>query len=413
MGLFSFLKKKEEKAVIAFADLTHWLDDFLDKKQLKQRLEEFKEAVKKEISELNKHLEELANSELMNPNIPDRAKHMMVGNREQYILKMKSFLENINIPDDYNAMGYFASKFSEEIDKLSEKTQRNYLVLNEFFGKEITKIATKVKKIEDKSIKFRKELEKENLDIVNDVKVKLKELYDELGKKKELLLNKQNYEQLIKELEEKEKKIIERLDKLKESQDFKGFKDLHEKKQGIENKIECIKKELKSDFSSLERALKKYTHNTPDEKIVLGYLKEASEELLRDSEIKIADMISELREKLPELDLKEKKEISTLETINKLSKEYLKKAKEEIENLKEEITNLNKQLKGTVISLNISEQQTFLREAKKKIEEKKQSLESIEKELGRINPNLLREKIKEKVKELADVVFEGEKFLKK
>jgi len=403
MGLFNFLKKKELE-VISFDEIENWLDTYLDRKDLNTRLGRFKEELLKQKEFLSGSLNELNETSLMNPDIPERAKHIMQGNKDEYIRKMKAFIEIIDVPGHYRDIGFFSSKLSEDIDGLGEKTQKNFFVLREFFEREVSKIAKIVKKMEDNVIDFRQELEKENLDEINGIRSMLKQLEDDIITKKDIRLNKVTAENTMKNIMEKEKKIIAKIEELKNSSGHQKLKDLKEKKEKLNNVLEDMKKELKSDFSTLERALKKYAHNSPDEKIVSSYLEDPVESLNSDPEIKISQIIFELSEKLADLDIKGKKE-NIQKVIEKLTKDHLESKKSDIKKIREDINTANVTMKGNTTILNISEQETFLKDIERKKEEQEEEMQEVENQLERINVSLSRQKIKAKVKELGDVDF--------
>ncbi|MFC1648739.1 hypothetical protein ACFL1B_04745 [Nanoarchaeota archaeon] len=73
--------------------------------------------------------------------------------------------------------------------------------------------------------------------------------------------------------------------------------------------------------------------------------------------------------------------------------------------LKDKASGLTKSLTSNVTSLNIQEQDAFLKDTKSKVETQVSVIEDIENKLDRINISLAKQKIKEKVKEIANVEF--------
>jgi len=111
---------------------------WLAEEQQKQQTEQQKstEEAQKEFSELLNNVRNaiagLEKAELRNPNIPERAKHYMIGNREQLLKLTGRFLDNIFVPKD-------AADFSQMellFHQYAQNTARPAAILSEFLGEE-------------------------------------------------------------------------------------------------------------------------------------------------------------------------------------------------------------------------------------------------------------------------------------
>ncbi|MBW2969572.1 hypothetical protein KY319_00410, partial [Candidatus Woesearchaeota archaeon] len=78
-------------------EVKNWLQEELEKHE-KQQQDTIK-AAEQEMPDLlisaKEETENLEKAELRNPNVPERAKHYMQGNREQFIKLTNKFLENL------------------------------------------------------------------------------------------------------------------------------------------------------------------------------------------------------------------------------------------------------------------------------------------------------------------------------
>ncbi|MBU1849956.1 MAG: hypothetical protein KKH40_04485, partial [Nanoarchaeota archaeon] len=186
MGLFNFFKKKSEPQEITFKELETWIDSFLEKKDVSKRIEGFKQFSENKIKEARDAINELESATLLNEKIPERVKHILSGNRKNYIQKINFFLDDLEFPKKRTEIRTFSIELSKKIDKLSEETQKSFFVLKEFLETEAATVAKKIKEIESESIKLRRLVEQENLELIDDI-LKLKNDYTQAKNVKEIL----------------------------------------------------------------------------------------------------------------------------------------------------------------------------------------------------------------------------------
>jgi len=103
MGIFDFLKFKEKEEIeeIKLEELEPWIDSWSKKafEDANLKLVSIRQRITEEKNKLLESIQNLEKAELKNPNIPERAKQIMEGNRKTYILKLNSLLEEINLPE--------------------------------------------------------------------------------------------------------------------------------------------------------------------------------------------------------------------------------------------------------------------------------------------------------------------------
>lgn len=407
MGFLDFLRKKEP-ATIKFSEIGDWLDKQVENKKLDQKVSRIKDVIKDKISQGYKHLEELEEAGLKNENIPERAKHMMEGHRRIYVHRLKRFLDDIEIPADFSEIGHYVARFSESLDKLSKETQKNYLVLKEFTEEELSRVVKTVKSIEDELSKLQAHIEKQGLELIRDAKIKLKQYKHDLKKKAMLEEERADHEKELDSLKERKSRLGKRVDELKQSKDYNDYKIFIEKKKKYEEKLGEIEHELKTVFVELSRPLKKHKYGSLHEHLIDKYLLDPSGALEGDDSLLIMDVLNKMKQQLDNLELKEKQLEKTIEIINKLNKDFFMNKKLEIGRLK----GLNKdaaiKINKSVVALNISENETWLKSIEDKIIQAEKVLEELKKEVGSINLDYLKQKVKEKIKEISNVVVGGD-----
>jgi len=399
MGFLDFLKGKAGETV-GFSDIDSWLDRQVADKHLDQKVARAKGAVLNKIIEAHRLLNELEKAGLMNENIPVKAKQIMEGHRKAYIHRLKRFLDEIDMPEDFSQIGFFAAQFSEGLTKLSAETQKNYLVLKEFMEAEIIKIVKTIKGIEDELSRLQQEIEKEGIEAIKDAKLKLKHYHDDLKKKAMLEEEKLNQSEEAESLKERKRKLQARLDELHQTQEYNDFKELIDNKKKYEEQLKAIETELKIIFAHLNRPLRKYKHVSLQEKLIDKYLLDPVGALEEDDSFTMLEVLGKMRQELGNLELKENQLEKTVEMINQLSRDFFLGKKLEINNLKELNKDTASKINTSVIALNIAEADTLLRGVSDKIIQAERSLEELTKSLEEINLDYLKQKVKEKVKEI-------------
>jgi len=400
MGIFDFLKKRAEET-ISFIDIGAWLDKQVADKELDQKLARAKSVIINKMIESHKHINALESAGLMNENIPVKAKQVMEGHRRAYVHRLRRFLDDINVPDDFSQIGFYAANFSESLSKLSEETHKNYLILKEFMEAELSRVVKSIKGIEDELVGLQQEIEKEGIELIKDAKIKLKQYQDDLRKK--LLLEeekiKQNKE--IETLRERHHKLNNRLNELRQTQEYANFGGMLENKKKYEQRLKEVENELKVIFAELNRPLKKYAHGTLHEKLIDKYLLDPTGALEEDASFVMPELLSRMSRELESLELRENQLEKTMEIINRLNREFFLNKKLEIDRLKELNKKTATNINTSVIALNISELEIMLRSASEKINDAERSLEELNKAHDEINLEYQKQKVHEKVKAIS------------
>jgi len=400
MGFLSFLGGKKTENVI-FSDIDRWLDKQVEGKRFDQRIARTKSLMKGLIADGYKYLEELEKAGLVNTNIPERAKHMMDGHRRTYIIRIKRFLDDINIPDDFSQIGNYAARISESLDSLSQETQKNYMVLKEFLEVELTRVIKAVKGIEEELVKLQSDIDKEGVELIKETKIRLNQFKDDAMKKERLEQEKARLESELDMLLRKKEKLDGRIAELKSSKEYEQFRECLDENKQSEERINAIEQELISIFSELNRPLKKYTHNTPHEKFVDRYIADPAGALQEDDSFVISEILKKMGQELDTLDLKDKQLDKTDEMLVKLSREFLVGRKVEFSRLKSVCRDASSKINKSVVALNISENESWLKSLDHKISQAEKGIAALNKQIEEINLNYLKQKVKEKVKEIA------------
>jgi len=401
MGFFDFLKKKKEEETVKFNEVESWITRYLENKNLDKKISQFKEEMNHKIEEAKELLTALDKAGLLNENIPDRVKHIVEGNRNNYIQKITLFLDDIRIPDNYLQIREFSKKLTDDMDRLSKETQKSYFVLKEFLETELAAVAKKIKEMENEAIKFRQKIEKENLHKLEKIKEKLVDYGNSEQTLSELKNLKEEQGKELEKLKNKEKTIEKRISELKSAKSYKEYNELKKEKERISEDIQRQKKEIITHFSTLEKAFKKYKRMSLNEALIDKYLKDPTQALFADENLGISEVLGKMLLSLDKLELKDKKAEKTKEEIGKLNKDLLTKMKEDLELLYEKEKKNKDILLVNTSAMNISEQETWLENTKHKIKGQEQAIEETEHKIERVNPRLIKQQVRDILKEFS------------
>lgn len=242
-------------------------------------------------TKLKKSLAKLENAELINPNIPEREKHMMNGNRVNYVQKANLFLNEIELPEEYKKIELFTNDFEERITKFNQNTSRAYFILKNYFDKDMREIATNFKNIEKSIIELISVFNNDKIRQYKSLLSRIRELNQNQDESNELS---KKINELEKELEEaKDKKILleKKIETLKHSKDFKEFHDLEQQRKQVESGILELNQKLNNALKAFDKALRKYLHDTKN-KLIAAYLDNPISALEHDKSFEFVVLLS-------------------------------------------------------------------------------------------------------------------------
>lgn len=418
MGFFDFLKKPADKKELTeqLEIFLNELEPFLDQQKKKEErilnpyVEHHKSDINQLVLALNEKLDALSKAESKNKEIPDRVRHILDGNRQIFLQKTISLLEQIKLPSDLDNIPMFTEKFDNFMTEFDKSVAKSHEVISQFFPKEAAAISLNIRELDKKVKDLQKDFKNSNLPAISNLMTRAKAAQNSL-------LSKENLESEIKLLKESIFKLSEEnlkrnndLDQLKQSAEYKRYTEKIEEKQVLEKELKKYEHEVIHSFSEVESALRKY-ENMSSNPIAKKYLEDPVSALFLEKELGIVHILDSIKTAIDsgELILKDKKrdkvrrEVSSmdhayfnqlLDSHNKIS-ELLNKINQEISTssilknlgyLEEEI----KSLEGKISNFNseISRLEKSLRES-----ENNETIISLEKELK----NVLHKDIKIKI----------------
>lgn len=330
-SLFQTKEQKEETIpdiAINVEDLPSWFEKQVQKHQdrLREQLEPLIAQIPGRITAANEQLLLLQNGELHNKNIPQRAIDVMQGNRESYVKQYQLFLERLKLPEANKSqdVGDFLLWFDTEINRLGTSTQRNYLVLQEFFAHESVKVMKSMKEISDLVQAMKVVMAQSRIEKLTEINASIAELRQRISLQHEFIVKINLEQETLKELEQKKEKIQTSVAKSKSAVDYQIYENLIAERDKLESSLKELESTIDLQFSIISPALKKYEYLNESPKLS-NYLIDPLGALYADEDIVIAESFPKIKEDIISgaIELKDKKKEKILETIEALSKEYL------------------------------------------------------------------------------------------
>lgn len=329
--MFSFLKKifsKEPEVPaedIELSNLGSWFDEKTKPKieELNIELKKVNEQISQKISETKQNLDTLNKMELMNPNIPERAKHFMKGNREAYTKKVNLFLDKIHPPQTIETLPIFHATIQNELKEFTQGTVRPFQILQEFFANESRQVMASIGSIEKEISSFKQAFDTAGLDVLDDTKKQIIDFQTKIKLKKAL---ETDLEEKKKELEAHTAEITKLKEDIELLQKNKELEELKNKLKQLRAKGGETRERITTPFSVINPALRKferitYRHRT----IVQKYIESPLDALMQDLHLGILKALQDLEMAIANnrIDIRDKKKDKTLEVLKLLTREYL------------------------------------------------------------------------------------------
>ena len=408
--MFGFLKKlfsKEPEVPveeIELDNLSSWFDDKTKSKieSLNNELKEVGQRVNSEISQTKKNIEVLNNAKLLNPNIPERAKHFMQGNRDAYSKKINSFLDRVHVPYSISDFSVFHSSVQEELKELTQGTAKSFQILQEFFANESRKVMGNIGSISKEINSFNQAFDDAGLNILDETKKRITDFQTKLklrdALEQDLTARKQELEEHTAEI----RKLKEDIELLQKDRQLTELKSKFKQAQA---KVEETRERITSPFSVINPALRKferitYRHRT----IVQKYIDSPLDALLQDLHLSILKALHDLEMSIMNnrIDMKDKKREKTLEVMKLLTREYMGSFLTEYGQIKHEQDKLKKQIANLDAVVLLKEKKDKIIKLENNRIDIERKIDVFSKELAKVDIEELENKLVENLRKITN-----------
>ena len=408
--MFGFLKKlfsKEPEVPdeeVELANLYSWFDEKTKSniESLNNELKEVGQRVNSEIKQAKQNLDVLNNAKLLNPNIPERAKHFMQGNRDAYSKKINSFLDRVHVPYTISDFSVFHSALQDELKELTQGTAKSFQILQEFFANESRKVMGNVGNISKEINSFKQAFDTAGLNILDETKKRISDFQIKLKLRSAL---EKDLEARKKELEEHTEEIRKLREEIELLQKDRELNELKNKLKEARSKIEQTRERILSPFSVINTALRKFERITYRHRIIIQkYIDSPLDALLQDLHLSILKALHDMEMSImnSRIDLKDKKREKTLEVMKLLTREYLGSFLTEYGQIKHEQDKIKKLIANldVVVLLKEKKERTVKLENNRIDIERKIDLFS--KELAKVDIEKLENKLVENLRKITN-----------
>ena len=384
--------REEELESIDFSELRQWFDEKSKQNisELNKYIEDKNSELKELIGNTKQKIEIIKNAKLPNPDISEREKHFLEGNRETYVkstLHLINQIENNKLsPENYDQ--YF-SNIINEIEKFVKSNLRAFQILQEFLAHESSSIGSNIRKIELLINKQKEFFEKNNYKTIVKIKERIIQAENDINRKNKLSENALIVEQEIRDLIEKRDVVYSEIKNLENNQ---LLQDLLKKLKDIENKIKKQEQEIIHFISQIESALKKYSKiSTQNQKVSENYIAQPIQALLDDNNFIIIKIINEIKSLIENnnIEIKDSRREKILDLINELNKESLNNVKNQIIDLKKIKESASKEIDNLPEFILLHKKLEELKHLNEKIEKEQDYIEELRREMQRIKPEEL------------------------
>lgn len=331
-----FSDPKGELEEIKLSDLEHWLNCKISESNFNSYFLEYFRLIQELKEQLHTKLEELKLAEIPSEHqkIEVKIKNLVLGHRNNYVREMEIFSEKLDFLnlEDFSTLSQqlavleFNQKFDLELERLAQKTMKNYQASQHLFFKETEEVFKVIGRLNSLAKEFKEKKVEEHLIKLTEIK-RLKGLLNEsLEKKGSFEKEIAGKEKQIQNRKEEVEEMKNQLQKLRKSREYQQFLEQGKQKEEIERKIRENEDKIYSFFSKLNKPLKKYDRITfEDNQLIKNYGEDSIKALKEDSGLKIKIILLKLKERLKDgsLTFEEKHKGNYLELIAKAETTYL------------------------------------------------------------------------------------------
>ncbi len=413
--MLKFLKQlfqKEEveviipKEIIPFAEIDAWLEKNRNHsaKSIWETAQPLLEKIEDTIFAARANLARLEHAELRNKSIGARDLEIMKGNRFSYLKKTEQFLSTLASLYDkeekegmsYKELKRFAEKYKEELKTYHNVTLKPYAVLQHFFANESYAVAKNIKELDEEMKKIDALLKRQSTEALEEIQEHREELKRKMEEQLSIEQEKEEMKEEIQRFRELQQQAEEKKAKGEQSDGYQKYLKTKQQFEEQEKKSREHVAVLQHSFSVIEKAMRKYGKEVPEqEAFVQQYCENPVVALQSDAERKILLTLEAVKEKLEknELDIKDEKKEKISQELAQLNKSFFETWLQEYKQVQEE-----KATKEVILHADVSLQ--HYKEAEYMVAAYKQKADAGEKQVAEKEENIKRLAIAETKEEL-------------
>jgi len=390
-----------DSAAVALGELEQWLKQA--RAPMNARLVEQLAATRSRIDQLAATIREkvsaLQSAQLMNPDIPERAKDFMIGNREEYSRRVLQYLDKIPMPAAAEELNPFLVQHQHEAQEFTQGILRPFQILQEFFAHESKEITALLAEIEREIMSIKSLHEQAKPDVSNSLRADIQAL---IARHKQLKTLEAERAELEKQRNEAESSI-----KLLNSEEERLLKDparqtALQKLNEAQQKVKEHEQAVRDIFHNFEPAMRKfYRMATRNVKLTERYLSDPVGTLVEDLRLDILEIIEDIKRllKFDRLSLGDRRQY-VLDALVHLTKEHLGTWMREYGQRAKAVKDAQRAIEECAASKTLERVQRLRDETRRNLQIADQRLTNIRKDMERIKLAELRIRLEAKIKDV-------------
>lgn len=348
---------------------------------LSQRHHEDAEIAGQRIRQANSELDDIKNrirekiavleqAQLRNPNIPERAKHYMEGNRQTYIRSVQILNHKLSIPESSTEAREFCLSFPQRLEQFGKSSVRSYSILQEFFANEAKDIAVEVRNLERVIERLHKAVSESNSEIAQIQEkihraLRLEAHIREQRSAREKDAHEKNH------VEQQLANLMRMIKHAMNEQEYQDIMKRRDEKHALQKSTLELMNEISSLFSQIEPALKKYERIAAETGLMGQYLKYPVQAFLEDDRIAISEILENLHGHLHKIDLKDTKRNKIRALLEQHGRQRLQGMRSKLIEMRQKIHHAEEWIEAQEATRKVNElwkQQSALEERKNDLE---------------------------------------------
>jgi len=393
---------------VEISKLPVWIEERSDRVflRVKPEIEKQFKIIMDEKHTLLSNLEDLREAELQNPNIPEREKSIMEGNRASYISQHKQFLNMIETSNALTCkeVSLFCKNFDELLERLAATTVKGHLVMSEFFSNFTSKINKNVKIMKDAADRIESILGESNLNIesIDDIRKSVAELNSKIKVIAEIGEELGLHEKKLANSRTLRAKLEKSIDALKKQDSFAEFQEADNERNKSWKELKRIEEEIGSLFSPLDRPMRKFERMLlEDTKLFCRYIENPVTAVIDDDGLEILSLMEKMKSAISEgkIELKDKEAEKASQKLNQMTKELLTELRTRHAEIKKTIKHIDDEMRNNTVMQDLNDIQYKIEHADSQIKLLADKIDNAKKTRDRIDLELLKGELKEKIKQ--------------
>lgn len=400
-GITETAASTARSATIALAELENWLaqQHAPQQQQLAEQLAVTTAYINQCTATVREKIQALQSAPLLNPDIPERAKDFMTGNREEYTRRVLHYLDTLALPDTAVSLQPFFEQHAQDAQEFTRGILRPFQILQEFFANETKEITALLAQAEQELLTLKALHESAPPDAYDTLRADARQLLAKQQQRVELhnqrdFIEKQRFdaEQSIRALNTEEERLLK--DALRQTA-LQRVNEAHQHVLAHEQKI-------KSVFANLEPALRKFHRmGTRNIKLTERYVRDPVATLMEDLHLDILEIITDIKrllqfDRLPVGD----KKAYVLDAVQLLTKEHFGTWMREYGQLTKQEKDAQQAVENCEASKTLGRVQKLRDDMRRNLQLAEQRLAVVKKDLEKIKLGELKEQLEARTTQL-------------